>query len=145
MNDERNAPGTEEELVRAFDELLRDVPPPDTSDEVGAFLRECGYDPEGVAARMVEHVRRLSADSALNWRKSARQDLDAARARRGQRGALERGREELLAAIRALYASLSAGQRPHVPAAHFRNLDKVSDDDLASLLTDLEHLASDEE
>lgn len=61
MNDERKPRMTDEELVQAFDELFAEVSPPERDEEVDAFLRECGYEPDEVVQRVVELVEHLCA------------------------------------------------------------------------------------
>jgi len=52
---------TSEDLVRAFADLFDEVEP-ETPEEVDAALREAGYDPDQVAARM-----KAVAQEALKW------------------------------------------------------------------------------
>ncbi|MBK7781774.1 MAG: hypothetical protein IPJ58_13600 [Ardenticatenia bacterium] len=137
---DRIAPGTEEELISAIDELLADVRPPETVEEVETFLRECGYDSVDVAARMQALVDGLVAQSPLNWRNRAPQEMEAARAKREGVIVERSDRNGTIAAIKRLYTELSEGQRQFVPAALFRNLETASDSDLADLQGDLEYL-----
>ena len=52
---------TSEDLVRAFADLFDEVEP-ETPEEVDVALREAGYDPDQVAARM-----KAVAQEALEW------------------------------------------------------------------------------
>lgn len=47
----RTPPTSDEELVRIFDHLFEQTEP-ETAEEVDAVLREAGYDPDELAARI---------------------------------------------------------------------------------------------
>jgi len=58
---------TGEDLVRAFADLFDEIEP-ETPEEIDAVLREAGYDPDEVGARMEAVAERALVDSPLNWR-----------------------------------------------------------------------------
>lgn len=125
---------TDQELARALDELFDEIPPPETSEEIDATLREAGCDPDEVASRMQALAERALRESPLNWR-NRRQEMEQERAQLDtSSSATERSRFELLSAIRQIFT-----QYPQL-ATHHRNLDQATDDDLASLLAELEYL-----
>lgn len=130
---------TSEDLVRAFADLFDEIAP-ETPEDIDAELREAGYDPDEVAARMRAAAERAIAESPLNWRTRAQQELAEARARVEDFGsALPSSRENIVQAIKRLLAQL--GPRTEQAYAHFRNFESLSDEDLASLLTEIEYLA----
>jgi hypothetical protein len=136
---DRRSPETYEELFRAFTDLFNETEPEDP-EEVNALLREAGYDPDEVAARMQAIAEQALASSPLNWRNRARQQLSEAAAQFENFVPTPRGsRSEIMAAIKQIIAQLGGPQSQPV-AAHFRNFEEASDEDLASLLSDLEYL-----
>jgi len=136
--------GTEEELANAVDELFEAIPPPETDEEVDTFLRECGYEPVELLSRLRQVVDDAAANSPLNWRNRALKEMEGARARRDRIVVDQNNRDEIIAAIERLYTKLTESRRQLVPAAHFRNRENASDEDLADLLGDLEYLATEE-
>ena len=137
---ETRPPETSKDLVEAFASLFDEVEP-ETPEEIDAVLREAGHDPREVATRMKAIAEKAIADSPLNWRERAKKDLPVALARLRQLSStVTRERSEIVKAIQELIAQLGAEGQPAY--AHFRNLDTVSDEDLASLLADIEYLSS---
>lgn len=138
--DERRPPVTEEELVRAFANLFNEVEP-ETPEEINATLRDAGYDPDTVAARMKAVAERAIMDSPLNWRNRAKQELEEERHRRGvAESSAPQSRKDIINAIRRLLTQIHGNQVEL--ATHFRNFDQATNDDLVSLLGDLEYLAA---
>lgn len=128
---------TSEDLVRAFANLFDEVAP-ETPEEIDAELCEAGYDPDKIGARMQAVAGQALANSPLNWRSRAQRELEDERARiAGFAATSLRSRAEVIVAIKQLVAQ-SGGQMVY---AH-RNLESETDEDLASLLAELEYLAS---
>jgi hypothetical protein len=128
---------TSEDLVCAFADLFNEVAP-ETPEEIDGELCAAGYDPDKIGARMQAAAEQSLANSPLNWRSRAQRQLEVERARiAGFVTTLLRSRAEIIAAIRQLVAQ-SGGQMVY---AH-RNFESETDEDLASLLADLEYLAS---
>lgn len=128
---------TSAELVRAFADLFDEVTP-ETAEEIDAELRAAEYNPEEIGASMQIAVQRALAQSPLNWRNRAQRELEAERSRIDEfaRPRL-RSRAETIAAIRQVLAQ-SGG---HMAYAH-RNLELETDEDLATLLEEIEYLVS---
>jgi hypothetical protein len=136
----RRPPATEEELVHTFADLFDEVGP-ETPEEVDAILREGGHDPDTIAARMKSIAERALARSPLNWRNRAQQELEAERTKLDRVTPVARhDRSEIIAAIQQLLSRLQAHQL--APAHAYRNFDQATDEDLASLLAELEYLAA---
>jgi hypothetical protein len=134
----RRPPATEEELVHAFADLFDEVGP-ETPEEIDAALREEGHDPDTIAARMKSVAERALARSPLNWRNRAQQELEAERSKLDKvTPILRRGRGEIIAAIQQLLSRLQTHQL--APAYAYRNFDQATDEDLSSLLAELEYL-----
>ncbi len=134
----RQPPVTEEELVHAFADLFDEVEP-ETPEEIDAVLRDGGHDPDTIAARMKSIAERALARSPLNWRNRAQQELEAERSKLDRVTPIpRRGRGEIIAAIQQLLSRLQARQL--APAHAYRNFDQATDEDLASLLAELEYL-----
>ena len=73
---ERRLPTTEDELMRAFTDLFNGVEP-ETPEEIHTTLRDAGYDPESVAARMQAIAARAIEHSSFNWRNRAHEELES--------------------------------------------------------------------
>jgi hypothetical protein len=137
----RRPPQTDDELVRVFDYLF-DQTEPQTSEEVDAVLRDAGYDPDKLAARIHDLAQRALAESPLNWRNRARGQYEEALAQLRRYLSTARGdRTEILGAIDQVLAQLPLWQRESL-TAHFRTLDQATDADLATLLGELEYLST---
>jgi hypothetical protein len=136
----RRPPATEEELVHAFADLFDEVGP-ETPEEIDAVLREGGHDPDTIAARMKSIAERALARSPLNWRNRAQQELEAERTKLDRVTPVARhDRSEIIAAIQQLLSRLQAHQL--APAHAYRNFDQATDEDLSSLLAELEYLVA---
>ena len=128
---------TSEDLVRAFADLFDEVEP-DTPEEIDAVLREAGYDPDEIGVRMKAAAEKALANSPLNWRNRAQKELEDEQTRIARFTTARPGnRAGLIEAIKRL-----AGQVPGQVAYAYRSLALMTDEDLASLLSDLEYLAS---
>lgn len=139
---------TEEQLLNALEEFFCDVAEDEPIEGIDAELREIGYDPDALGSRMDELARRALADSPLNWRNRGRREIEAAKEKLGRFESLpitqSLDRPALVDAIQQLLRKL--GYRdPQLVPAHFRNFETASDQDLVSLLRQLEYLASDQD
>lgn len=131
---------TSEEFVNALTDLFNEIGP-ETPEEVEAILREAGYDPAKLAAEMQAFAEQSLKNSPLNWRNRAQQELTAARSHfESTLSRVSRSRSELIEAIQQLLQQV--GGQPQQALAHFRNFESASDDDLASMLEELEYLKS---
>lgn len=136
----RQPPATEEELVHAFADLFNEVEP-ETPEEIDAVLREGGHDPDTIAARMKSIAERALARSPLNWRNRAQREVEAERSKLDKvTPIVRRGRGEMITDIQQLLSRLQAHQL--APAHAYRNFDQATDEDLASLLAELEYLVA---
>ncbi len=127
---------TGEDLVHAFADLFDEVEP-ETPEEIDAALREAGYDPDNVGARMKAVAERALADSPLNWRNRAQQELEDERTRIARVAPTPlRSRADIISAIEQLLAQFG-DQMGYA----YRNLESETDEDLGNLLADLEYLA----
>ena len=139
----RKSPATDEELVNAFTDLFNEVEP-ETEDEIDAVLRQAGYDPEAVAVRMRQVADRAIEKSPLNWRNRFSTELETEKTRLAAlRSSVHMSREEILEAIRNKVTRLG-GKINQLGFAH-RNFDMASDDDLRSLLSELDYLEANQQ
>lgn len=128
---------TSEDLIHAFSELFDELEP-ETPEEVVSVLRDAGHDPDEVGARMKAVAEQALTESPLNWRRRAQRELETERNRIARLAVpASRSRVEIIAAIRQLVAQSGA----QMAFAH-RNLESETDEDLSSLLVELEYLAS---
>lgn len=130
---------TSEDLVHILADLFNEVSPK-TSEEIDDELREAGYDPDEVAEHMKSVAERAIANSPFNWR-NQRQELADERARL-ERSTLPPGKSriQLIEAIKQMLAQL--GGNAKLIQAYYRNFEEMSDEDLASLQSELEFLIS---
>jgi hypothetical protein len=134
----RDAPQTDEELTQAFDilffEFLLESP-----DVVDTILQEAGYNPDEVVRQMRTCAKGAWERSSLNWRNRARKEVAEEQARLTDLSeVVQCDRSGMIAAIKQLLAQVENKQQSL--AVHFRKLEQASDDDLASLLEELEYL-----
>lgn len=137
----RREPRTDQELMQAFEELFAEILP-EMPDEVDATLREAGYDPDEVAVNMQDFATRIWNTSPLNWRNHAHQEIAQELSRlENFTTSPHATRSEIIATIQQLLTQI--GGKQNLPAGiHFRNFEQASDDDLVSLLQELEYLAT---
>ncbi|SRR5258706_10823309 len=138
MSDEkRKSPETDEDVFNTFVDLFDEVAP-DTPEEIDAFLRENGYDPDQLAHDAKNMFEGALEKSPLDWRNRARQEIDAAKGKMAQRAQI------LTLSIEEIKAEILAIQRKRgaTVATHYRNLDlgKMSHEDLADTLLDMRYL-----
>ncbi len=131
-------PETEQDLIDALAALLEHDDPDETIEEVDEELRAAGLTPEVVGDRLAAVAKRAFRQSPLNWRQRGTTERAEADRLFRQRLAAKRelSRDEILHEIQAI-----ASRSPEVRAqAHFRNFERVTDEDLASLLAELQLL-----
>lgn len=126
------------ELLNALNHLFSEVDP-ETPEENEAAIKAVGYDPGSFARRMQSIAKQAMQDSPLNWRNKARAELEEGRKRLEVNSVSPAGgRESLLSRIQTLLAQIPG--KSSLAYAHHRNLDKASEEDLLSLVEELEHL-----
>jgi hypothetical protein len=139
--DKRKGPESYEDLVKALADLFDEIGPV-APEEVDRVLIEAGYDPSTVATRMNAIAHQAMQDSPLSWRNRA---LKAIREEQSRLEKLERpvlkDRIEVVDAINELIRRIG-GEQYKLVGARFRNLEDATDNDLVSLLSQLEYLAS---
>ena len=134
----RKSPATDEELVNAFMDLFNEIEP-ETEDEIDAILLQAGFDPKAVAVHMRQVADRAIEKSPLNWRNVVPAEFETEKARlTALRPRVHMSREVILEAIRNKVTRLG-GKINQLGFAH-RNFDIASDDDLRSLLSELDYL-----
>lgn len=136
---ERRIPQSYKELLQVLFELFEEVEP-GTPDEVASYLADRGYNREDLVLVMRTEVEKAIGESPLNWRNTVdyghTRKFDLSQAKKKQLPS----RQDILAAIRGIYT------RRNVPlVAHFRNLEEATDEDLLSLLEDLQELDDEQE
>lgn len=135
--DEDKSKKTDLDIASEFDRLFDEVPEPVTDEEIKIFLEEAGYDVEKLKADGAAFVNDLIAS---NWRFANIQDMREAAAEINE-VPVRKGwdRLRLTDAIEKVSASLrSVGTQPNLA---FRNLDELTDTDLATILQELEYIA----
>ena len=107
------------------------------------MLRQAGFNPDEVAARINDVARQALRSSSEESKASARKEMEDDRTELEQMPSVPlRGREGVMKAISRLVASMARADPNWVPSTEFRNLDQVTDADLAGILNELEFLAS---
>jgi hypothetical protein len=135
--DENKSKRTDLDIASEFDRLFDEVPEPVTDEEIKTFLEEAGYDVEKLKADGAAFVNNLIAS---NWRFANLRDMrDAAAEINEVPVRKEWDRLRLTEAIEKVFAALrSVGAQPDYA---FRNLDELTDTDLATILQELEYTA----
>jgi len=134
----RKVPETSSELVALITKAF-EASPPEGLEDAEEELRAAGLDPDAVGTEIAAFAKAAYAASPLNWRVSAAQQRKAALERLGGRHVVRRPRVELEAQINAILAQ--GGRAAAQARAYFhKNEGRASDEDLASLLSQLEFL-----
>lgn len=137
----RKAPETSAELLDALAEAF-DAVPLEAVEEAKEELRTLGLDPRAVAAELATVARQALAMSPLHWKASAGEERRAAL---GKLQAVKRRYMTREAMERRLVSILASHSQAEARAAFHKLEGKASDDDLASLLAQLEFLETSDE
>ncbi len=135
--EENKSKKTDVEIAKDFDQLFDEIPEPETNEEITAYLIEAGYDPEVLKAQGAEFVANLIAG---NWRFTSSEETEKATASINEIP-LRKGwnRSRLTDAIERVSRALALHGRQ--PTMAFRNLEELTDADLATILQELEYKA----
>ncbi|MBN1454314.1 MAG: hypothetical protein JW963_25075 [Anaerolineales bacterium] len=128
----------DEDIVREFDRLFDEIPEPSTDEEIENYLIDSGYNIDDLKVKGLEFIRDLIAN---NWRFTTSDEIDKEATEINKiplREDWERNR--LLQAIRK--ASEILTQSGGEPVLAFRNLENLTERDLASVLQELEYKAN---
>jgi len=135
--DENKSRRTDLEIANEFDRLFNEIPEPETDEEIRAFLVEAGYNFEILKSQGAELVSNLIAS---NWRFVSTEEIDDVAARIDEVPIRKDwNRNQLTAAIQKISTALALGGRQ--PSLAFRNLEELTDGDLATILQELEYKA----
>jgi hypothetical protein len=128
---------TDLEVASDFDSLFNEIPEPQTDEEIQAFLADAGYDIQTLRAKGRDFVNELMAS---NWRFVSPEELNQVSAQIDEIPLrLHWSRERLVAAFQKVTSQLtSAGMQPSLG---FRNQEKLTELDLATILQELEYQA----
>lgn len=135
--DENKSKRTDLEIANEFDRLFDEIPEPETDEEIWEIVVDAGYDFETLRTQGKEFVNKLIA---TNWRFISSDEIDEAVMKIDEvpiRKEWNRG--QLTDAIQKLSAVLALGGTE--PALAFRNLEELTDSDLAVILQELEYKA----
>lgn len=133
---------TDRDFLNALAELFNEIDL-GSPDEINAELRELGYDPDSFAKQMESIAKESLAKSPHNWRNKGteleekRQKLAASVS-----DAVLQTRDHTIAAIQRLLEQIGETK---LVTAHYRNLEEITDEDLTSLLAEIEFLAMEQE
>jgi len=136
----RKAPDSYAELVNVISKFLYgDIP--EAPEDIDEALREVGFDPAEFSSRMGSVAEKALSDSPLNWRVSAPKEIELATEKlKGVSLTSGLDRSEIIEEIKKII-DLLGGEQQMQAFAHHRNLESATDDDLASLLEDLQFLS----
>lgn len=135
--DEDKSKRTDLDIASEFDRLFDELSEPGSDEEVRAYLEEIGYDVEKLKAEGAAFVKDLIAS---NWRFANLREIHEAAAKINEIP-MRKGwdRHKLTTAIEKISSALSSGGAH--PSLAFRNLDELTDADLATILQELEYKA----
>ncbi len=135
---------TEEQLLQALEEFLCSGSEDDSIEEIEKELIDLGHDPAELGQKGREISIECLANSPLNWRNTATNAIQIARARLDEtksRIAKNLDRKSLVNEIQKILDSLGRKDSNMIPA-HFRNYEAASDNDLLKILSQLQYLKS---
>ncbi len=135
--DNKNPNRTDSDILKDFESLFGDIPEPETPEEIETYLVDAGYDIDALKA---EGLRLANELIEGNWRFVLPDEIEAATLsinntpiRTGWK------RDRLISAIQHIIDVLHQQRRQTGFA--FRNLEELTDSDLASMLQELEYQA----
>ncbi len=135
---------TEQDLVNALEEFVYDVEEDEAIDDVDKELQALGYDPHSVQFKFQELASQVLASSPLDWRNRAGNEILMARKELGVVDKLELralDKPSLMESIRQTLQRLGYSDPSLVPA-QYRNFEQATENDLISLLQQLQYLLS---
>lgn len=128
-----NAPETYRELLQLLLEFLTE-PEDDTPEEVNAYLREAGYNPDDLVTRMRQRMKTAMDASPHNWRNQTGKIQE-------ERNTLDQFTHDLSGTLDQLKAQINTllnTSRAQLVVHHRNlNLDDMTEADLAQLLGEL--------
>lgn len=134
---QNKAKRTDIEIVKNFDQLFDEIPEPETNEEITTYLIEAGYDLKMLRAQGTEFVANLIAN---NWRFASSEESDEIAAQINKIPLRKDWhRIQLKNAIEKVSKALTMHGRQ--PAMAYRNLEELTDADLAVILQELEYKA----
>ena len=138
--DKQNASNTDNEFLERVAKFLAEVES-ESLEEVRAALQEAGYDPKAIERQAIDLLDKLQSRSPFDWRNRSRSEIEAERTRVAAITAntKRQNRASYLEQIQQLAKELG-GEGSQLVTAH-RNFEEATEEDLASLLADLEYLA----
>lgn len=131
----KKAPETDIELVNAFGDLFSELKI-ESVEEANILLRAAGHDPDAMAKQFLGIIDQTLATSPLNWR-TQQSRLTRARDKLNSIRKWRYSRSELDAAVQELLSLLPQSQPL---AAHYRNFQEMTDEDLNTWLDELAFL-----
>jgi len=133
-------PKTPSEFLDRLGEFFMERPE-ETTEELRARLRNQGVDPDHVVARVRQLVDAKAKESRLAWREKARHERLAASQRlESMHLPGQWTREQLIECARAFLVGPAGARLAHAQA-HFRNFERLTDNDLRTLVEDFERTA----
>ena len=129
---------TEQEVLDTILELLVDLEP-ESTEEVDAELRAAELDPQAMSSHIENIVQAALVKSPFNWRVQEREKIEQER----HRYSLSKSQRKTASRVEAInrIQQLSTHYGVQFAGLHHRNLENASDEDLISLLNQLEFLA----
>lgn len=142
--DKKHPIETEQDLINALEEFAYDVTENESIKDIDEELKSLGYDPGLIGRKFQSIASQALAASPLDWRNRA--SIDVAKARE-KLGLFSRHDTELLdkpSLIEAIQLALkSLGYtEPTLMPAQYRNFEKATENDLVSILQQLNYLSS---
>lgn len=137
---QRKAPETYRELLRLLIEFLTELED-ETPEEVDEYLRNAGYDPDELVARMRLRIQHAMDESPINWRNQSAQIQKERKRLSDLTPMLSGDIAQIKVEINRLFGLL--GTNPKLALHHRKlNLDEMSEADLAQLRGELEYQLS---
>lgn len=133
---------TEQELLNALESFFCDDIEDQPIENIDAELQALGFDANEIGNRLGNFARESLENSMLNWRNKSR-EIEAAKEKLNHSripGIEGLDRPDLINAIQQALSNLG-NRKPNMIPVFNRNFQEVSDNDLRSLLEQLNHLA----
>lgn len=138
MNKNKKNSITDWNIAEAFESLFDEILIPETKKEADEIMSEAGIDANKWNDEMYTMIQKLLRESPLNWRNVTNVDIsNIVKELESIPKHINKTRKELWDLIEKILDELYSSMHK-VPVA-YRNLEEVTEEDLASLLQELEY------
>jgi hypothetical protein len=143
MMNKKRAIETEQDLVNALEDFAFDVDENESIQDIDDELKTLGYDPDLIGRKFQAIASHVLAASPLDWRNRAPIEIAEAREKLehiGQPDTKHQDKASIIEAIQLALKNLGFSDSAVIPA-QYRNFEEATENDLISMLQQLNYLS----